>query len=472
MSLEIEKAFKERNLTDIQLENYKSVYSYIEKEFKRKFFKFEPPNKSISNIEYYEILKVYLDNHGYGYGAKRVSKLIKNNSKNDVEIGKILMDLNLINKYDKSLKIHGIKNKELIEYDKENGLRKTFKVSYENIVGFKIEKVVYKNKAFISHIQGKNEIEIIINIQEGKKVNFAETIAIYTNYGTDIVEFIVNCKGDVFKDIDVYDIDEYLDVCKNNIDRAKAIFSNKHFREWLGYREYTVQLINYDESIAIHNSDTIKNSFEIFCALNGITLNKDIDTPSLSIEGINYNEHIDYNVELGLLREFRVKCTNNKELKIEKIVYKNKDYIDYTDKLNEIEFKIFVEPKKEVKFREKIDIYYNEGKLYTIVFDVRPSEKQFEGIHLNSINEYLKMCNSDRDKAKIIFENENFRKWLEYKNYEEQVKKYDESIVTSNSFNKFCELNNIKVEKNTIADFIIKGIKGFLLGKRSKGGRV
>mgnify|MGYP001597247696 CR=1 FL=1 len=257
----------------LEVEKYESIYKSIERNFEHKFFDFNYPKKN-SDIkwDYYKILKQYLYNKGYGYIANQVGIFIDREEIDDIDLAKLLMDCNLIHKYNKLMKSE-LENKSIIEYEKNDGLIKTFNIEYPKTILFNINNVIYSNPEFISHKinTNKKEINIEINIEPGKKVNFTDIISIYTTYGVDKLEFTVKCKEIKSKDIELDNIEEFLQLCENNVTKAKEIFYKIGFEKWLKENDNTTQLINYNQAVKISGITNISATrFEIFCKLNSI----------------------------------------------------------------------------------------------------------------------------------------------------------------------------------------------------------
>lgn len=258
-------------------EVYESIYKVIDNNFKNKFFDFNYSQKDIDKeLDYYKVLNLYLSDKGYGYIANQINSFINKKNIDKIEVAKLLMDCNLIKKYNQSMK-SSIKNKEVIEYSKKNGLRTgkngeiaSIYIEYKTKIPFKIVNVVYSNIDVISHKCGPKYVVIDINIDKNKSVNFTEIISIYTPYGVDKLEFTVKCKDYVYHEIGVENIDEYLQLCRDNPERAKIIFDKFNFKSWLIEKDYKAQILNYEQAKILKRSKIFTNEFIIFCILNGI----------------------------------------------------------------------------------------------------------------------------------------------------------------------------------------------------------
>lgn len=257
----------------LKSEKHENIYKYIENNFKHKFFDFNYPknNKDIM-WDYYKILNEYLKKHGYGYLYNQIGKFIDKKEVNNIELSKLLMDCNLINKYNKSIK-SDIENKSTIEYEKRNGFSQSYKINYSNTILLNIDNVFYSNTSFISHKinNDKKEITININIKPDKTVNFTEIISIYTNYGVDKLEFTIMTNEKKSKDFEIETIDDFLGLCETDPIKAKEIFYKLDFEKWLRDNNNTTQIINYNQSVKISDiKNKLSDRFKVFCRLNGI----------------------------------------------------------------------------------------------------------------------------------------------------------------------------------------------------------
>lgn len=257
----------------LKSEKHENIYKYIENNFKHKFFDFNYPknNKDIM-WDYYKILNEYLKNHGYGYIYNQIGKFIDKKEVNNIELAKLLMDCNLINKYNKSIK-SDIENKSIIKYEKRNGFTQSYKIKYSNTILLNIDNVFYSNTSFISHKinNDKKEITININIKPDKTVNFTEIISIYTNYGVDKLEFTIMTNEKKSEDFEIETIDDFLGLCETDPIKAKEIFYKLDFEKWLRDNNNTTQIINYNQSVKISDiKNKLSDRFKVFCRLNGI----------------------------------------------------------------------------------------------------------------------------------------------------------------------------------------------------------
>lgn len=257
----------------LKSEKHENIYKYIENNFKHKFFDFNYPknNKDIM-WDYYKILNEYLKNHGYGYIYNQIGKFIDKKEVNNIELAKLLMDCNLINKYNKSIK-SDIENKSIIKYEKRNGFTQSYKIKYSNTILLNIDNVFYRNTSFISHKinNDKKEITININIKPGKIVNFTEIISIYTNYGVDKLEFTIITNEKKSEDFEIETLEEFLGLCETNHIKAKEIFYKLEFEKWLHNKNNITQIINYNQSVKISDiKNDLSDRFRVFCRLNGI----------------------------------------------------------------------------------------------------------------------------------------------------------------------------------------------------------
>ncbi len=328
MNIEIEKAFNGKKLSEKDKIKYEKIYIDLEKNFKYKFFNFNYPEEHIElKWEYYSILKLYLENNGYGYIAKEIGLYIDKKEINDIELAKLLMDCNLINKYNKDMKSN-IENKHIFEYEKKSGLRKNINIEYKNSILFEIKNISYSNVDYISHNfnSNKKEINIEINIDNNKQVNFTEILTIYTTYGVDKLEFKVKCNETIDPNIGLKNIEQYLDLCKTNNSKANEIFKKYEFKKWLEDGNYTTQIMNYNESKSINEANGIASAFNIFCALNNI-YNEEI---------VNTDEEMsNSNLEISLYDKLNEAKDNENVLDIDNdeeiVIYEETINTEYND---------------------------------------------------------------------------------------------------------------------------------------------
>lgn len=282
-----------RDNVSIKQEVYESTYKVIENNFNSKFFDFNYSQKDTDKeLYYYKVLKLYLSDKGYGYIASQINTFINKKNIDKIEVAKLLMDCNLIKKYNQSMK-SSIENKTVIEYLKKDGLRtskngkvKSITIEYEVNIPFKIVNVVYSNIDVISHKCGQKNIVIDINIDENKSVNFTEIISIYTPYGVDKLEFTVKCKDYTHNEIGVENIEEYLQLCRDNPKEAKIIFDKLKFESWLIEKDYKAQILNYKQAKILKQSKIFTNEFIAFCILNGIYIETKQDKNNVNNEVI------------------------------------------------------------------------------------------------------------------------------------------------------------------------------------------
>lgn len=317
-------------------DTYESIYKDIENNFNSKFFDFNYSKNDINKeLNYYKALNLYLRDKGYGYAASQIDTLINKKNIDKIEVAKLLMDCNLINKYNQSMKSN-IENKAVIEYLKKDGLRTSkngkqdsIHIEYKTNIPFKIVNVAYSNIDVISHKCGQKNVVIDINIGENKKVNFTEIISIYTPYGVDKLEFTVKCKDNIYNDIGVENIEQYLLLCKSNPEGAKIIFDKDDFKDWLIEEDYKVQILNYQQAKLLKQNNIFSNEFIAFCRLNEIYIEINENEPIIKNKPTIENEIVENETKDD--KDINNNPSDNKETDKEED-HKLETYKDETDK--------------------------------------------------------------------------------------------------------------------------------------------
>lgn len=264
-------SFVGKNLQNIKDKIFILYESEIENNFKHKFFKFE----NLKKERYKEALCEYLNKNGYGYAYKNILELQNND---DIKIGYYLFTSGLIEDINvemitTSLDKYKVSDKEYkIKYKETEGLKLNIRISYRTNIPIKIDALDIGQNDFLDYKIQVNYISLNINIKENTKINSTEKIIIYRSYGTDTFDLDIECQENKKKYKNLYDIDEYLVLCEDYKERALEIYQKKEFYKWLEDTEY-IQFINYKKANKL-SKETDSFSFDLFCAMNGIKINK------------------------------------------------------------------------------------------------------------------------------------------------------------------------------------------------------
>lgn len=286
MNVSINEIFGEGNLSSEEAMYYKGLFYEIDKNFKEKNFSFI----NLKNKKgYLDVLIKYLEINGFGYLLKKVSTLQVEKEEDRVILANLLIDSNFIDKPLLKVKDTFPKDK-CVSYEVEYGIDKTFNIKYgiENLP-FKINSIDYENTKYINCniVNNSKEIEVNIKIDADVNETLNETIVVYTDYGVEYFNFNVKAM-DNNSQILFKDFSEYLELCRIDEKEAKRIFQSYEFKQWLNKKKYISQVINYEKSLEL--SLLKRDRFRIFCALNFIFLDEEInEKESTVVEGKQEN---------------------------------------------------------------------------------------------------------------------------------------------------------------------------------------
>ena len=286
MNISINEIFGEGNLSSEEAMYYKGLFYEIDKNFKEKKFSFI----NLKNKKgYLDVLIKYLEMNGFGYLLKKVSTLQVEKEEDRVILANLLIDSNFIDKPLLKVKDTFPKDK-CVSYEVEYGIDKTFNIKYgiENLP-FKINSIDYENTKYINCniVNNSKEIEVNIKIDADVNETLNETIVVYTDYGVEYFNFNVKAM-DNNSQILFKDFSEYLELCRIDEKEAKRIFQSYEFKQWLNKKKYISQVINYEKSLEL--SLLKRDRFRIFCALNFIFLDEEInEKESTVVEGKQEN---------------------------------------------------------------------------------------------------------------------------------------------------------------------------------------
>ena len=341
MNISINEIFGEGNLSSEEAMYYKGLFYEIDKNFKEKNFSFI----NLKNKKgYLDVLIKYLEINGFGYLLKKVSTLQVEKEEDRVILANLLIDSNFIDK--PLLKVKGTFPKDkCVSYEVEYGIDKTFNIKYgiENLP-FKINSIDYENTKYINCniVNNSKEIEVNIKIDADVNETLNETIVVYTDYGVEYFNFNVKAM-DNNSQILFKDFSEYLELCRIDEKEAKRIFQSYEFKQWLNKKKYISQVINYEKSLEL--SLLKRDRFRIFCALNFIFLDEEInEKESTVVEGKQENSYD--------------KGTKGKEqtLKEDKIEYIN-------EKINKPSDRVEINPTKDKDAKKEQPAQKKESKV-------------------------------------------------------------------------------------------------------------
>lgn len=306
MNISIKEILGEGNLSSEEAIYYKGLFYEIDKNFKEKNFSFV----NLKNKKgYLDVLIKYLEMNGFGYLLKKVSTLQVEKEEDRVILANLLIDSNFINKPLLKVKDTFPKDK-CVSYEVEYGIDKTFNIKYgiENLP-FKINSIDYENTKYINCniVNNSKEIEVNIKIDADVNETLNETIVVYTDYGVEYFNFNVkaidNNSQILFKDFS-----EYLELCRIDKKEAKRIFQSYEFKQWLNKKKYISQVINYEKSLEL-SSLLKRDRFRIFCALNFIFLDEEINVQESTV--VESKQENDY--DKGTKRKEQTLEENEKE---------------------------------------------------------------------------------------------------------------------------------------------------------------
>lgn len=359
MNVSINEIFGEGNLSSEEAIYYKGLFYEIDKNFKEKNFSFV----NLKNKKgYLDVLIKYLEMNGFGYLLKKVSTLQVEKEEDRVILANLLIDSNFINKPLLKVKDTFPKDK-CVSYEVEYGIDKTFNIKYdiENLP-FKINSIDYENTKYINCniVNYSKEIEVNIKIDADVNETLNETIVVYTDYGVEYFTFNVkaidNNSQILFKDFN-----EYLELCRIDEKEAKRIFQSYEFKQWLNKKKYISQVINYEKSLEL--SLLKRDRFRIFCALNFIFLDEEINVKKSAV----VEDKQENGCDKGTKGKEQTLKENKKEY-INKKINKPSDRVEINSTKDKDAKKEQPDQKKENKVNILNELYNKSKKLLKKVF--------------------------------------------------------------------------------------------------------
>lgn len=196
-----------------------------------------------------------------------------------------------------------------------------------------------------------------------------------------------------------------------------------------------------------------------------------VEKPSITRD-TNLKNEIVYDKEFGFKDKYYLKFNiGTFPFEITNIYYKENENLKFTlDKSNQkIEILIDIKENTEVNLQETIIIYTTLG-LEKVPLSIKCNTNLNSEISIKDFQEFKNLCETKSSEAKKLFQNNEFREWLDKKGYMTQVLNYDEAFMMSrfdngdlkNLFSNFCLLNEIynintdldeKVEKDCFKIF-------------------
>lgn len=188
-----------------------------------------------------------------------------------------------------------------------------------------------------------------------------------------------------------------------------------------------------------------------------------IKEPLVTID-TNLKNEIVYDKEFGFKEKYYVKFnTKTFPFEITNIYYKENENLNcrLNRKSQKIEILIDIKENTEVDIVETIIVYTSLG-LKEVFLSIKCNKNLNSEINISDFEEFKGLCETNIYKAKEIFENREFRVWLNKKGYVTQVLNYNEAFMLStfcnnefrNPFNNFCLLNGVYNEDNNIEEKI------------------
>lgn len=258
---------------------------------------------------------------------------------------------------------------------------------------------------------------------------------------------------DIFKDKNLSS--EEVTYWISQLNEVSEDFSNKRFKfsKLKNNKSYYDVLFKYLElnGYAFLCSKIKKNMNEVKLAKLLMDSNL-VEKPSITLD-TNLKEEIVYDKEFGFKDKYYLKFdTGTFPFEITNIYYKENEAFKFIlDKSNQkIQVLIDIKENTEINLQETIIIYTSLG-LEKVQLSIKCNNTLNFEFNIKDFQEFKNLCETKSYEAKNLFENKDFREWLDKKGYMTQVLNYDEAFIMTrfskddfkNPFSNFCLLNEI-----------------------------